>query len=217
MELLLGGLLCVGLLGLVALLLAFNTSAWYRLRRPSNGVSPGHADAAPDASYANLPPRPETSYEYSARRTQDEEQQQYWDPYQPGDKANRPEDVGYRVRPGAGQGRSRWDPYAEGESVAERIRAARHKQVRRPASDDYYSLLGVSRDASQQDILRAYRRHAALIHPDKFFDDPKRRHLAEEKLKQLNLAMQVLRDPPRRARYDASLGYASRAPSDIRD
>jgi curved DNA-binding protein CbpA len=56
-----------------------------------------------------------------------------------------------------------------------------------------------------KDIERAYRRYAASIHPDKFFDDPSAREQAEAKLRELNGIMQTLRDPVRRAMYDASL------------
>jgi curved DNA-binding protein CbpA len=66
-------------------------------------------------------------------------------------------------------------------------------------------MLGVSGDATQEEIEAAYRRHASAIHPDRFFDDPARRRRAEEKLKQLNAIAQVLRDPERRMRYDATL------------
>jgi DnaJ-class molecular chaperone len=56
-----------------------------------------------------------------------------------------------------------------------------------------------------KDIEQAYRRYAASIHPDKFFDDPPARKEAETKLRELNCIMQTLRDPMKRAVYDASL------------
>ncbi|GBD33943.1 Chaperone protein DnaJ [bacterium HR34] len=59
---------------------------------------------------------------------------------------------------------------------------------------DYYSILGVSRDASQEEIKRAYRRLAHKYHPDKGGD--------EEKFKEINEAYQVLSDPEKRAQYD---------------
>jgi hypothetical protein len=123
----------------------------------------------------------------------------------------------YRVRPGSSQDGPRWDPYAEGQSLRQRIEAARRKP--RPARSgghgrfaatedtpvlDHYRLLGVRTDATEAEIEAAYRRYAAEVHPDRFFGDPRRRGQAEEKLKQLNAIMQVLRDPERRAQYDAS-------------
>lgn len=64
-------------------------------------------------------------------------------------------------------------------------------------------LLGVPPDASTFEIERAYRRHAAVIHPDRFFDQPSVRMEAEAKLRQLNEAATILRDPERRMKYDA--------------
>jgi molecular chaperone DnaJ len=64
---------------------------------------------------------------------------------------------------------------------------------------DYYELLGVSRDASQEEIKRAYRRLARKFHPDANPDDPE----AEERFKELNKAYSALGDPDKRQRYDA--------------
>lgn len=63
---------------------------------------------------------------------------------------------------------------------------------------DYYSVLGVSRDASQDDIRRAFRKLAAKHHPDRNPDDPG----AEERFKELNEAYTVLSDPEKRKLYD---------------
>jgi curved DNA-binding protein len=63
---------------------------------------------------------------------------------------------------------------------------------------DYYDVLGVSRDASQDDIKRAYRKKAKKFHPDANKDDPR----AEDRFKEVNEAYDVLRDPEKRQQYD---------------
>ncbi|HYI15133.1 MAG TPA: DnaJ C-terminal domain-containing protein [Thermomicrobiales bacterium] len=62
---------------------------------------------------------------------------------------------------------------------------------------DYYSVLGVSRNASEEDIKRAYREKARKLHPD-----VNKNADAEERFKALNEANQVLSDPEKRKRYD---------------
>lgn len=63
---------------------------------------------------------------------------------------------------------------------------------------DYYEVLGVSRDASPEEIKKAYRQLARQYHPDVNKEDPE----AEEKFKLINEAYQVLSDPEARALYD---------------
>ena len=59
---------------------------------------------------------------------------------------------------------------------------------------DYYKILGVPRNASQEEIKKAYRRLAHKYHPDKGGD--------EKKFKEINEAYQVLSNPEKRAQYD---------------
>ncbi len=66
------------------------------------------------------------------------------------------------------------------------------------ADRDFYQILGVPRDASQQDIQRAYRKLARQYHPD-INADP----AAEERFKDVSEAYDVLSDPQARRRYDA--------------
>jgi len=62
---------------------------------------------------------------------------------------------------------------------------------------DYYQVLGVSRDASQEEIKRAYRKLARKYHPDVNQESG-----AEDQFKELGEAYEVLKDPEKRAAYD---------------
>ncbi|MGR9105982.1 MAG: molecular chaperone DnaJ [Gammaproteobacteria bacterium] len=71
------------------------------------------------------------------------------------------------------------------------------------AKEDYYKVLGVSRNASDADLKTSYRRLAMKYHPDRNKDNPD----AEEKFKQAKEAYEVLSDPKKRSAYD-QFGHA---------
>ena len=62
--------------------------------------------------------------------------------------------------------------------------------------DDPYRVLGVSRDATREEIKKAYRQKAKLYHPDLHPDDPK----AAEKMNEINEAYDMLNNPAFRRR-----------------
>ncbi len=71
------------------------------------------------------------------------------------------------------------------------------------AKRDYYEVLGVNRDASEEEIKKAYRRLAMKYHPDRNPDNPK----AEELFKEAKEAYEILTDASKRQAYD-QFGHA---------
>ena len=76
--------------------------------------------------------------------------------------------------------------------------------------DDFYQILGVPRDASQEDIQRAYRKLARTYHPDVNHDPG-----AEDRFKEASEAYDVLSDPQTRRRYDAFGRDFRQVPEDV--
>lgn len=70
---------------------------------------------------------------------------------------------------------------------------------------DHYRTLQVTRDAEREVIERAYKALALKYHPDVV--TPERRVAAEARMKSINRAYEVLRDPRSRTRYDALLAH----------
>ena len=78
------------------------------------------------------------------------------------------------------------------------------------AKKDYYELLGVPRNASEEDIKKAFRHLARKYHPDL---NPGNKG-AEEQFKEINEAFQVLSDPKKKEQYD-QFGHAAFRPEDF--
>lgn len=77
---------------------------------------------------------------------------------------------------------------------------------------DYYAVLGVGKDASADEVKKAFRRLARKFHPDV---NPGNKE-AEDKFKEVNEAFQVLSDPSKRAQYD-QFGHSAFRPQDFQD
>ncbi len=73
-----------------------------------------------------------------------------------------------------------------------------HAIVGRMAQANYYQVLGVSRDASDEDIKKAYRRLVFEHHPDR---NPHRAD-ADERIREINVAYEIVGDPEKRKTYD---------------
>jgi len=76
------------------------------------------------------------------------------------------------------------------------------------AKKDYYEVLGVNRDASEEEIKKAFKKLAMKFHPDRNPDNPK----AEESFKEAKEAYEMLSDEQKRAAYD-QYGHAGVDPS----
>src|SRR6266567_7460047 len=83
------------------------------------------------------------------------------------------------------------------------------------AKQDYYATLGVAKDASADDLKRAYRKLAMQHHPDRNPGDT----ASEAKFKELTEAYDILKDDQKRAAYDrfghAAFENGSRGPGDF--
>ena len=76
------------------------------------------------------------------------------------------------------------------------------------AKADYYDILGVSKNSSQDEIKKAYRKQALEWHPDRHKDD---KEAAEKRFKEINEAYQVLSDSKKRQTYD-QFGHSAFSP-----
>lgn len=81
--------------------------------------------------------------------------------------------------------------------------------------EDYYEILDVGPEASEEEIKNAYRDKVFIFHPDRMNGAPESaRHRAEEELKKINQAYEVLGDPQKRKEYHAEWLKKSTQPSD---
>ncbi|OGM15877.1 hypothetical protein A2V56_05275 [Candidatus Woesebacteria bacterium RBG_19FT_COMBO_42_9] len=76
------------------------------------------------------------------------------------------------------------------------------------AKSDYYDILGVSKNASADEIKKAYRKQALEWHPDRHRDE---KEAAEKRFKEINEAYQILSDSQKRSAYD-QFGHSAFAP-----
>ncbi|CAG0904784.1 unnamed protein product, partial [Darwinula stevensoni] len=98
-----------------------------------------------------------------------------------------------------------------GEKVYAAQQAEANAQTAQPSAEakkDYYEVLGVNKDASEEDIKKAYRKLAMKYHPDRNPDNPK----AEEQFKEAKEAYEMLSDDQKRAAYD-QYGHAGVDPN----
>lgn len=61
------------------------------------------------------------------------------------------------------------------------------------AIEEYYKILEIETNASREEIKQAYRHLAKIWHPDRFYNDPKMKQQADEKIKQINQAYEALK------------------------
>lgn len=77
-----------------------------------------------------------------------------------------------------------------------------HTLLKRSKTKDYYKVLGVSTDADDRTIKRAYRTATKQFHPDKVRAQSISKEQAEKKMADVNEAYEILSDPELRARFD---------------
>ncbi|KAK5109160.1 hypothetical protein LTR62_007245 [Meristemomyces frigidus] len=88
----------------------------------------------------------------------------------------------------------------EEPGIARDIKTA-EMELKKSKRKDYYKILGIEKDATEQEVKKAYRRQAVIYHPDKNIGDP----AAEEKFKDIQEAHETLIDGQKRERYDSGV------------
>mmetsp|Transcript_8069 Transcript_8069/g.10858 ORF Transcript_8069/g.10858 Transcript_8069/m.10858 type:complete len:586 (-) Transcript_8069:172-1929(-) len=90
----------------------------------------------------------------------------------------------------------------EKEDIEKKIRSAQ-VQLKRASRKDFYKILGVTRDATDAEIKKSYRKKALKWHPDRHGNSTEeQKKKAEETFRDVNLAYEVLSDPQKKQRYD---------------
>jgi hypothetical protein len=74
---------------------------------------------------------------------------------------------------------------------------------------NFYDILGVEPDASDEEMKRMYHKLSKKYHPDANLSDPDLRQWSEARMKELNEAYDTLSDPAKRARYSLEQGYST--------
>lgn len=88
------------------------------------------------------------------------------------------------------------------QQAAQDVRQAKQKQ-KMAARKDYYKILGISKDANQNEIKKAYRKQAMKHHPDRHSAGTEEDKIeAEKKFKDVNESFSVLSDETKKSRYD---------------
>ncbi|KAF2400030.1 TPR-like protein [Trichodelitschia bisporula] len=91
--------------------------------------------------------------------------------------------------------------HGQNEKVIELLQEAQ-KLLKRSKEKDYYKVLGLARDADEQEIKRAYRKLTRLFHPDKASTQGISKEEAQKKMAEINEAYEVLSDEELKARFD---------------
>jgi DnaJ family protein C protein 7 len=77
--------------------------------------------------------------------------------------------------------------------------------IKKAKRKDYYKILGVDKNASDDEIKKAFRKQALIWHPDKNRGDPEREKLADKTFKDIGEAYETLSDPKMKQRYDSGV------------
>lgn len=79
------------------------------------------------------------------------------------------------------------------------------KKEKKAKEKDYYKVLDVPRDSSDEQIKKAYRKLSLKWHPDKNNQSEEKKLLAEKKFKEINEAYEVLKDPQKKKMFDSGV------------